>query len=1208
MSFQASGPGKTAPKLISDFYLFDPNHVLKNYNVLVDPPPPWEDGKPLPHLLDSKSCRHEYITEPLQSLFPELDERPRHGTVWKCASVCKKCRLHADVVLDFRQGGSAVCPNAHFPLHHFKAKDSVFTGTSMHFQFTCTSWGCRAALTVTYTIPFMSKETIDLLTNQDNLARRYRAVLEDDPGRKDVVVTTPVEALYRLKRYTDDSLNPTHMKRHFPARNKKFLGAFGQDCNHFLLGLGFKHDETENAREQTWTLPNPGLTADPLQPNPHRKILENLSIELQILLDRWCHEDGIPNPSPRDAWRDSRPDIERLMSAQAYDRLPNRVLSPTEADHPCFGVLGALGDFSDPLIDYAYKRQSTADPDKTPYYFDCLQQLAQGRGSEYLFVRTSEIVSEGVVGKRDLEDAYNDISGTRDLASAKNIDEQYIISLYRATISDCGTEQRAKLRQSLQKIGQSRASKAIMNAASDTVETYDEALSYLGAEQGMGDEAIIALYGTKIGDSPENSEAAQKAVKIIADERKSGALQGFLTTGELSSYEMDLPEACKHLQIEFNPHMDEAVLSTAFDFALMDNPGQRTQQAIAAVRRAMHEPSTRVDTARENWPVGLISHGNTCYLNSLLQYYFTIKPLRDLVLDIDQYKFDLSSHETKSERVQSIHLKRYEIEAYEKFADHLKVLFDRMIKSPSSVVRPDAELVCGAFLKPDEVKGKPIGKEDEPAKSIDADMTGTGQDDKPVEVKDTSLAESMDTTSQMITRPASVASSATLIEEGDSPAVVSTQALLTPPASPKADPPEPQQRPPLPPRPNVEKALTQLEMAEEAAKRQQDVAEVMEDLLRRLRAAIKPEGQDSHGEQVDQLRDLFNMRFSDTILTDGKSQTKEEEDATNILLNVPYEPTDIYSALDRILDLRSDDVAGKPVELYRTFAALPPLLQISIPRIAIADGSAVKVTHSLRLEETLYMDRYCDTPEVLKIRQRCWQTRRTLRSLRAQKELIENSPIKNLSGPEVVDATAKFISGLVEVNTELEELGVGAIGVPTGLNGELESEAEAMRSRLGPIDDEIRRAEASLQGQFDSFRQHKYRLYAVFFHRGGASAGHYWTNMFDFEKNMWREYNDEKVEGDKNADTILNAREWIHGTPTYAVYVRDEVKDAFVDPVCRHPEVEAVTQQDVQMIDNTADWVDDKGKENSTTGGTETTWTEAQAGSPSAQKPPPQGW
>lgn len=297
------------------------------------------------------------------------------------------------------------------------------------------------------------------------------------------------------------------------------------------------------------------------------------------------------------------------------------------------------------------------------------------------------------------------------------------------------------------------------------------------------------------------------------------------------------------------------------------------------------------------------------------------------------------------------------------------------------------------------------------------------------------------------------------------------------------------------------------------------------------------------------------MRFTETIISGGVAKTSAEEDATNILLNVPFEPTDIYSALDRVIDLRTDDVAGKPVELYRTLTALPPLLQISVPRIALKDGAAVKVTDSLRLEETIYMDRYGQEPDVLQIRRECWETRKRLRSLQAQRELLSKTPLKDMNGPDIIEATSQYLASVQEANSELEGLGIEPIEIGADTIAKLEQEAQTLRARLGPLDQEIRESQESLKGRFDSFTQQKYRLYAVFFHRGGAGGGHYWTNMFDFTNNMWRTYNDETVEEHKNPNDILNAHEWQHGTPTYAVYVRDEVKDALVEPVCRDPEV-----------------------------------------------------
>lgn len=47
-------------------------------------------------------------------------------------------------------------------------------------------------------------------------------------------------------------------------------------------------------------------------------------------------------------------------------------------------------------------------------------------------------------------------------------------------------------------------------------------------------------------------------------------------------------------------------------------------------------------------PVGLYNIGNTCYLNSLLQYLFTVKPIRDIVLNYDDSRLDLTDASIKS--------------------------------------------------------------------------------------------------------------------------------------------------------------------------------------------------------------------------------------------------------------------------------------------------------------------------------------------------------------------------------------------------------------------------------------------------------------------------------------------------------------------------------------------------------------------------------
>ena len=53
----------------------------------------------------------------------------------------------------------------------------------------------------------------------------------------------------------------------------------------------------------------------------------------------------------------------------------------------------------------------------------------------------------------------------------------------------------------------------------------------------------------------------------------------------------------------------------------------------------------------ESWPVGCQNIGNTCYLNSVLQFLFTIKPLREMVLNFEQYSQETSPEALEKKRV-----------------------------------------------------------------------------------------------------------------------------------------------------------------------------------------------------------------------------------------------------------------------------------------------------------------------------------------------------------------------------------------------------------------------------------------------------------------------------------------------------------------------------------------------------------------------------
>jgi len=58
-------------------------------------------------------------------------------------------------------------------------------------------------------------------------------------------------------------------------------------------------------------------------------------------------------------------------------------------------------------------------------------------------------------------------------------------------------------------------------------------------------------------------------------------------------------------------------------------------------------------------PVGLENIAQTCYMNSLFQYYFTVKPLRDAILNYEQHEEgELSEDELKRKQISKWELER----------------------------------------------------------------------------------------------------------------------------------------------------------------------------------------------------------------------------------------------------------------------------------------------------------------------------------------------------------------------------------------------------------------------------------------------------------------------------------------------------------------------------------------------------------------------
>ena len=157
---------------------------------------------------------------------------------YEVRAVCRKCRIHLELVIAYDPYSQRPCPNIDYPLHLFVYKGVLGPA---EFAFDCSSPDCGARLRVHYTEPEISDADLELLIHSDNLKRRYELAVGRDATRHGFLLATPVQTLWKLRRYIRDSLKPDSAGKKIPKANKRFLESFGDDCAELLTRLGFKY-------------------------------------------------------------------------------------------------------------------------------------------------------------------------------------------------------------------------------------------------------------------------------------------------------------------------------------------------------------------------------------------------------------------------------------------------------------------------------------------------------------------------------------------------------------------------------------------------------------------------------------------------------------------------------------------------------------------------------------------------------------------------------------------------------------------------------------------------------------------------------------------------------------------------------------------------------------------------------------------------------
>ena len=725
--FLTPGTGRTAPALLEDLTLYDPKPGTSyGRNILRDTSR--SNGglgiERLGELFSEHSCQHTFLLKPKQSEIPPLDERPGPDSVWTAAAFCQKCRIHFHLKADYTvRFANSPCPNVERPCHHLissewretserntwlrdhpESQDEIYT-------YECSSKTCSAAVTVRISPPALSDAQIHRLVDEDLLRGRTEEAFRTQEGNtQGMKAPSPRDVLEDLRAYIQNAWKEDTTKRAINLTNRRFIVRFGPDgtaCKDLLEYLGF-HLQAGVC----WQVPKPDRTEGlPLQNNTN-VFLDNVENELSALMLAYSAQD---NHQAQDtlSLKTANRDFARVLSCQDYDKEPSTratKLDPGMRTEP-YIALGVPSDAADNLIIFAYQQNVITDRAGAPFYLTSLKRIATSRRSEALETALVLEQSKGAYDSDELAKAYQYFG----LNMYAKTDDDHIIGLFESRLQDAKAHEH-QMRDFLFTIGNHRNSRRIMDVSKNVMTTYEQALHFLGIDASTSDEHVQAVFAVKMADDASQTDMATAAVKLIAEHRSSQFLSQWIGSGfAAGNAPLDAAEGYQALRID-NRTIDDDLIITQYNLEVQDNPTNvefynRALMAIAEERNSSFlrnhlqqgAPATTDGTTEE--PVGLENIGNTCYLNSLLQFLFTIHGLRQVVLNFDNYKMDPSEVNMSNKKVGQRKVTLTEVKNAQKFVASLASLFQGMIQTPQSSIRPEQEL-ARLTLETDSAKEK----------------------------------------------------------------------------------------------------------------------------------------------------------------------------------------------------------------------------------------------------------------------------------------------------------------------------------------------------------------------------------------------------------------------------------------------------------------------------------------------------------------------
>lgn len=865
--------------------------------------------------------------------------------------------------------------------------------------------------------------------------------------------------------------------------------------------------------------------------------------------------------------------------------------------------------YNDQLICHMYELLTSFDPMNIPLYYDALTYCATSRYSEELPYYVTILKGRGLLGFNELKNIFSKLgfNNVKDCFEMSQIHDDQLLNAYQNQVIVATTKyEKVTFREMLDKVANFRSS-AFLKQYLNTEPYFDiyDAYKLLDIDPSLDDSLLITFYDYKAAENGSNFDPnVARAFYTIVLARRSVILMSYIDINlpQFSVSNISLTDAYR--LIGCLESADDLLVTRIFQERLHNDTGTdfrmlwKSLKTIGEYRKSkliegyltsgiVNSTLLSVDQS----PAGLNNIGNTCYLNSLLQYYFVIEPLRDYILNFNEVfnKEEFEQNEKyQIRRIGGRTVGLKETERSYQFMYQLRDLYYQLIHENDKCVTPSRELAYLAFspisfevefesesdnenkvidLTSPEPENQESGsiaavKEDEHSTQLiemsESEFNPEGNEENKEDKEKEVASDESEKNENVLSLGKSDNESVREDKQGETiPDIDNSTSdedslVIVDNKSNEVNQEQEQERK-QENQTTIKKTAAvckispdQFDIAFEIGS-QQDVTECISNVLIQMESAMKPESLDDNNEQLDMVKKLFYGKTKQRLVP-VDSKTKEEladknvrtkvESFLNLIVNIGDHPKDIYDALDTFFTEDLLELEDGEVKRSLTIMELPNILQIQIQRVQFDRERLipVKALDPIPFEEKLYMDRYLETEDEVLIQKRVeifhWK-RRVQELTEKRKEIL----MANEQGMTIRDV-------LMSTRNYLTSDAIKKLDLPIDMNTleVLDLEIDRLDNALLGINNELEMLQNNISQQFTGFNKIGYSIFAIFIHRGQASYGHYFIYIRDPKSNVYRKYNDEIV-SEVSMEEVFNFSEGNTATPYYLTFIKDELLD-----------------------------------------------------------------